>query len=88
MRSSLPAFCLMIAASAWAAAPAPAPPPAAPVARPSAAPQRAPTPAESSADNEAAAKHAKRTACLSQARAKKLVGAQRTAFVKDCIGPP
>jgi hypothetical protein len=37
--------------------------------------------------NEAAARHAKRTACLSQARAKKLVGAQRTAYVKGCIGP-
>jgi|HubBroStandDraft_1064217.scaffolds.fasta_scaffold845659_1 hypothetical protein len=42
----------------------------------------------SSADNDAAAKHAKRTACLKQARAKKLVGAQKTAFIKDCAAAP
>ena len=41
----------------------------------------------SSAD-DAAAKHAKRTACIHQARTKKLVGAQKTAFIKGCIGPP
>ena len=42
----------------------------------------------SSADNEAAARHAKRTACINQARAKKLVGAQKTAYIKGCIGTP
>jgi hypothetical protein len=79
MRCSLLAFCLMIVAGAWAAPPASAP---APTARPSATvPPKSPTPA----DNEAA-KHAKRTACLGQARARKLVGAQKTAFLKDCIG--
>ena len=31
---------------------------------------------------------AKRTACLKQARAKKLVGAQRTAYIKDCTAAP
>ncbi len=41
-----------------------------------------------SADNDAAAKHAKRTACLKEARAKKLVGAQKTAYIKDCIAAP
>ena len=41
-----------------------------------------------SADNDAAAKHAKRTACLKEARAKKLVGAQKTAYIKDCTGGP
>jgi hypothetical protein len=41
-----------------------------------------------SADNDAAAKHAKRTACLKEARAKKLVGAQKTAYVKDCTAAP
>jgi len=40
------------------------------------------------ADNEAAAKHAKRTACLKTAKAKKLVGAQKTAFIKDCVAAP
>jgi hypothetical protein len=41
-----------------------------------------------STDGDAAAKHAKRTACLKNAKAKKLVGAQKTAFVRDCIGAP
>jgi hypothetical protein len=41
-----------------------------------------------SADNDAAAKHAKRTACLKEARAKKLVGAQKTAYIKDCTAAP
>jgi hypothetical protein len=36
------------------------------------------------ADNDAAARHAKRTACIKEARAKKLVGAQKTAYIKDC----
>jgi hypothetical protein len=38
--------------------------------------------------DEAAARHAKRTACLKNARLKKLVGAQRTSYVKDCLEPP
>lgn len=37
---------------------------------------------------DAAAKHAKRTGCLKEARAKKLVGAARTAYVKSCIASP
>ncbi len=36
----------------------------------------------------AAARHAKRTECLKQAKLKKLVGAQRTAFIKDCVASP
>jgi len=36
-------------------------------------------------DADAAARHAKRTACLKEARAKKLVGADRTTFVKNCL---
>jgi hypothetical protein len=59
---------------------APAPPAATP--RPPAAPTG------TNADNDAAAKHAKRTACLKEARAKKLVGAQKTAYVKDCTAAP
>jgi hypothetical protein len=82
---SVPAVALLIALSAlagsWATEPpAPATPPA---------PTR-PTPAAtaSNADNEAAARHAKRTACINQARAKKLVGAQKSAYIKGCIGTP
>lgn len=35
-----------------------------------------------------AAKHAKRTACLKDAKTKKLVGAEKSAFLKDCIAAP
>jgi hypothetical protein len=82
---SVQAVALLIAVStlaggrSWAASqlPATVPPPAA-----------APTGSAATADNEAAARHAKRTACINQARAKKLVGAQKTAYIKGCIGAP
>ena len=35
--------------------------------------------------SDAAEKHVKRTACLKDAKSKKLVGAQKTAYVKDCM---
>jgi hypothetical protein len=38
--------------------------------------------------SDAAAKHAKRTACLKDAKTKKLVGADKTAFLKNCIDAP
>ena len=37
------------------------------------------------AAGDAAAKHAKRTACLKETKAKRLVGAEKTAFLKNCI---
>jgi predicted small lipoprotein YifL len=40
------------------------------------------------AEGDAAAKHAKRTACIKTAKAKKLVGAQKTAFIKECMAAP
>jgi hypothetical protein len=43
------------------------------------------TPASMPAAGDAAAKHAKRTACLKEIKAKKLVGAEKTAFLKSCI---
>ena len=46
----------------------------------------APGPAPVAGD--AAAKHLKRTACLKEARAKKLIGADKTAFLKSCIEAP
>ena len=55
--------------------------PAAPASAPPAAASATPATA---ADNEAAAKHAKRTACRKKARAKKLVGEEKTTFIKDC----
>lgn len=87
MRFLLPAAAFLLALSALAgwgrasgASSGAAPPSAAAPAKPAGA--------GSSADNEAAAKHAKRTACINQARARKLVGAQKTAFIKSCIGAP
>jgi hypothetical protein len=57
----------------------------------SSAPESAPALADSSAaalSSDAAAKHAKRTACLKDAKSKKLVGAEKTGFLKDCIAAP
>ena len=45
------------------------------------------TPASASA-GDAAAKHAKRTTCLKESKARKLVGAEKTAFLKECVGAP
>ena len=89
---SLPAVALLIALSALAggrsrAATAP-PTPVPPATAHAPAPATVPAGNTSSADNEAAARHAKRTACINQARAKKLVGAQKTAYIKGCIGTP
>lgn len=51
-----------------------------------------PAPAEApSADAGAsadAARHVKRTACIKEARAKKLLGAQRNAYIKSCVAAP
>jgi hypothetical protein len=79
MRSLIPSIVVGCLASCWAVgltAGAPAAPP-----KPPPAPS-----SPSAADNEAAAKHAKRTLCLKQAKSKKLVGAQRTEYIKDCMG--
>ncbi len=57
-----------------------------------AAPAAAATPSQAAGSaspaNDAAAKHAKRTACLKNAKTKKLVGAEKSAFLKDCIAAP
>ena len=87
MRALLPAMtvCLLLlgvgSAALIAAAQSEPGAPAAPAHPPVAATGTSP-------DNDAAAKHAKRTACLKEARAKKLVGAQKTAYVKDCTAAP
>jgi hypothetical protein len=92
MRFLLPAVAFLLALSAvagWgrasAASPSPAPPGAA---MPGAAPAKPGSAAAGSSADDAAAKHAKRTACINQARARKLVGAQKTAFIQSCIGTP
>ncbi len=63
----------------------PAPPPAA--SAPAASAPAANAPATSAA-SDAAAKHVKRTACLKEAKMKKLIGADKTAFLKSCIEAP
>jgi hypothetical protein len=70
----------LIAAAAAPSAPAPATTP--PPANKTATPPPAPNPV----DNDAPARHARRTACLKDAKSKKLLGAQRTAYVKGCMG--
>jgi hypothetical protein len=90
MRALLPTTtaCLFLSclAGSFAGSPA-APAPTAPTAP--AAPAAAAIPAAgTSTDGDAAAKHAKRTACLKDAKAQKLVGAKKTAFVKDCVAGP
>jgi hypothetical protein len=75
-------FGLIQAAAGIAAtpvAPSPTPPAAAPAATASAGEPAA---------GDAAAKHAKRTACLKNAKSKKLVGAEKNAFVKNCTAAP
>jgi hypothetical protein len=62
---------LACAQSAQNAAPAAAPPAA-----------QAATPATTGSD--AADRHAKRTACIKDAKAKKLHGPDRTAYIKSC----
>ena len=67
-------LCLSLSAFDLASADAPAPAPS--------------TGAAPLAADAAAAKHAKRTACLKQAKAKKLLGADKSAFLKDCMDAP
>jgi hypothetical protein len=93
MRTFLPAVlaCLALAsviggrliAATAGGSPAKIPAPASPP--PAAAPRPAPA-AGSSIDNDAPARHARRTACLKDAKSKKLVGVQRDAYVKNCVG--
>ena len=81
MRFVIPRIVVGLLASCWVVGLAPATP--APQTKPAAVPA-----APSAADNEAAAKHAKRTLCLKQAKSKKLIGAQKAAYIKDCLNAP
>jgi hypothetical protein len=78
--------CLLPLAGAFAATPPPQRADVPGAAAPGAAAAAAPPAASPSGD--AAAKHAKRTACLKEAKAKKLVGADKTSFLKNCITAP
>ena len=79
MRFDLPATavglcCLLPLGAGWTAPPA--------VATQTAA--AAPSAPEGSSAGEAA-RHAKRTACIKEAKAKKLVGTTRNTYIKNCI---
>jgi hypothetical protein len=77
-------LCLLPICGAFAAAPSA---PRADV--PGTAAQSAPAPAAATpAAPDAAARHAKRAACLKDAKAKKLVGAEKASFLKTCIAAP
>jgi hypothetical protein len=52
------------------------------------APPSAATPSAAQVANDDAAKHAKRTACLKEAKIRKLVGADKTTFIKNCMDTP
>lgn len=81
----LAASCLVVSAASaglMSLADRPAAPPST-----SSAPAAPAAPASSAAADAAAARHAKRTACLKNARQKKLVGPKRTNFLKECMGP-
>ncbi len=79
MRPAIAASALGLGLLLLAALPATPETPASPTVAAPSAPQ---------VTNDDAAKHAKRTACLKDAKAKKLVGADKTAFVKNCMDAP
>ncbi len=89
MRALLPtATACLLLSPLWSHATTPqsTPAAAAPAAPAAAAPTGTPT--ALAADNDAAAKHAKRTACRKNAKVKKLVGDQKTTYIKNCVAAP
>ena len=88
MRLSLPAIALSVCVSPFGPAAAALSGNVAPAGSPKAVPATAAPPPAVPSDppaSDAAARHAKRTACLKQAKAKKLVGARKNSFIKDCV---
>jgi len=55
---------------------------------PATAPATSGAPADPAASSADAVRHAKRAACRKDARDKKLVGAEKTAYIKDCTAAP
>jgi psiF repeat len=78
----------LFSANGGIAATPPAPPATAPATASTSITPAANIPTGEPAAGDAAAKHAKRTACLKDAKSKKLVGAEKNAFVKNCIAVP
>jgi hypothetical protein len=84
MRLSLPAIALSVCVSPFGLAAAGPSGDVAKSASPKAVPATAAPSAPEAPASDAAARHAKRTACLKQAKARKLVGAEKNSFIKDC----
>ena len=89
MRLFLPAIALSVCVSPFGLAASGPSGDVAKTASPKAVPATAAPPSALPPDappaSDAAARHAKRTACLKQAKAKKLVGADKNSFIKDCV---
>jgi hypothetical protein len=84
MRVAITATFLLLCLVLFAVQPAPSQSPA--TATPATTPTATQTAAieSAAAGSEAAEKHAKRTACLKQAKTKKLLGTEKTQFLKTC----
>jgi hypothetical protein len=89
VRHYLPAtavsLCCLLPLSLTCAAPPTAAPPTAPSKTPATTVPTSALASDSFAA-KAAARHAKRTACLQEAKAKKLVGANKNSYIKECVG--
>ena len=85
MPATIGLICLVPLSAALAYSPG-APQPVQPAASPPAAPSEAAVPgADGQSAAGEAARHAQRTACIKEARAKRLVGAARNSYIKECI---
>ena len=82
------AVCLSVLSAGGGLTTAPAAAADVPAGASAAAKPPAMTPAATAASDAAAKKHAKRTACLKDAKLKKLLGADKTSFLKNCIDAP
>jgi hypothetical protein len=92
MRSGFPAAIVCLALSlagvaVYAQSPqtSPAPQPTVP---PAAAAPAVPATSSPTTGSDAADRHAKRTACIKDAKTKKLLGPDKTAYIKNCAATP
>jgi hypothetical protein len=84
MRSGFPAAIVCLALSLAGVA-CPAPQPTVP---PAAAAPAVPATSSPTTGSDAADRHAKRTACIKDAKTKKLLGPDKTAYIKNCAATP
>jgi hypothetical protein len=87
MRSSIPAIAVSLCLLPLGVVTA-APPGALQSASTAAPANTAPAPDAKTSDgaaSDAAVRHAKRTACLKEAKARKLVGSDKNSYIKECL---